>query len=182
MNKVVMVEDMNDKLCDTQEQVQEPFIKYYQFLLDSSQDTKKIHRRIIDQGPTCNAEHWTSLMKPVTGEKIKEALFSIPDIKSPGPDGYTMYKVISKLLCARLAEVLPRIAGQNKGAFIQQRSIQENILICQDLIRLYERPHVSPRCMFKIDLQKAYDTVEWSFVRHLLEELNFPPEFKTMLM
>ncbi|XP_074314159.1 uncharacterized protein LOC141649363 [Silene latifolia] len=167
MNKVVMVKDMNGKMCDTQEQVQ---------------DTKKIHRRIIDQGPTCNVEYWTSLMKPVTGEEIKEALFSIPDIKSPGPDGYTMYKVISKFLCARLAEVLPHIVGQNQGAFTQQRSIQENILICQDLIRLYERPHASPRCMFKIDLQKAYDTVEWSFVGHLLDELNFPPGFKTILM
>ncbi|XP_074283636.1 uncharacterized protein LOC141608172 [Silene latifolia] len=89
MNKVAMVEDMNGKVCDTQEQIQKAFIDYYQLLLGSSRETKKIHRRIIAQGPVCNADHWHSLRKPVTGEEIKEALFSIPDIKSPGPDGYT---------------------------------------------------------------------------------------------
>ncbi|XP_074319805.1 secreted RxLR effector protein 78-like [Silene latifolia] len=36
--------------------------------------------------------------------------------------------------------------------------------------------------MFKIDLQKAYDTVEWCFVENLLEELHFPPEFKAMIL
>ncbi|XP_074318565.1 uncharacterized protein LOC141655379 [Silene latifolia] len=171
MNKVAMVEDMNGKVCDTQEQIQEAFIEYYQVLLGSSKDTKKIHRRIIAQGPICNATLWYSPRKHRIGEEIKEALFSVPDIKSPGPDCYTskffkdaweeiggdviravqdflqhrqllkqlnstnitlipkcdrpksvlqfrpiaycnvVYKIISKLLCTRLAEVLPHIVG-----------------------------------------------------------------------
>ncbi|XP_074271105.1 uncharacterized protein LOC141595030 [Silene latifolia] len=55
-------------------------------------------------------------------------------------------------------------------------------MICQDLIRLYERPNATPRCMFKIDLQKAYDTVKWAFVDQLLDMLRFPADFKTMVM
>ncbi|XP_074303189.1 uncharacterized protein LOC141637599 [Silene latifolia] len=242
MNKVVMVEDMNGRMCDSQAHIHDAFLEYYQNLLGSSQDTKKIHKKIIDQGPIYNDENWVSLLKPVTGKEIKDALFSIPDIKSPGTDGYTnkffkdawgeiggdvinvvqdffhqrqllkqinatnltlipkcdrpkivlqyrpisccnvAYQVISKLLCARLAEVLPHIVGNNQGAFIQHRRIQENILICQHLIILYERPHASLRCMFKIVLQKAYDTVEWSFVGQLLDVLNFPSDFKVMLI
>ncbi|XP_074265837.1 uncharacterized protein LOC141588288 [Silene latifolia] len=192
MNKVVMVEDMRGKLCDTQEQVQEAFLEYYQSLLGTSQDIKKIHRSIINKGPVCNDAHWASLRRPVTGEEVKEAMFSIPDIKSPGPDGYTSkffkdawgecIRSYPKFYVPGFFDVLPQLVGQNQGAFIQQRSIQENILICQDLIRLYERPHASPRCLFKIDLQKAYDTVEWEFVGQLLEELKFPPEFIEMLM
>ncbi|XP_074314348.1 uncharacterized protein LOC141649561 [Silene latifolia] len=241
-NKIALVEDMNGKVCDTPEQIQKAFIEYYHNLLGSSKETKKIHKRIISLGPVCTADQWNCLRKPVSGEEIKDALFSIPDIKSPGPDGYTskffkdswgeigkdvisavqdffqnrqllkqfnatnitlipksdrpksvlhfrpiaccnvVYKIISKLLCSRLAEVLPQIVNQNQGAFIHQRSIQENILICQDLIRLYERPHASARCMFKIDLQKAYDTVEWCFIENILDELHFPPEFKAMLL
>ncbi|XP_074300183.1 uncharacterized protein LOC141631406 [Silene latifolia] len=89
MNNVAMIEDMNGKVCDTKEQIQKAFIDYYQLLLGSSKETKKIHRRIIAQGSVCTADHWHILRKPLTGEEIKEALFSIPDIKSPGPDGYT---------------------------------------------------------------------------------------------
>ncbi|KAL9232373.1 hypothetical protein vseg_007493 [Gypsophila vaccaria] len=182
------------------------------------------------------------LLESVTGEEIKNAVFSIPDTKSPGPDGYSsrfykdvwhiigtdvikavtgffqhrkflkqinatnlimtpkcanpqtvsqfrpiaccnvLYKIISKLLCNTLARVLPQLIDHNQGAFIKDRSIQENILICQDLIRLYEKPHTSPKCMLKVDMQKAYDTVEWRFVEQLLTSLNFPIKFQTMLM
>ncbi|KAL9227921.1 hypothetical protein vseg_003556 [Gypsophila vaccaria] len=93
-----------------------------------------------------------------------------------------VYKVISKLLCTRLALVLPHIIDKNQGAYIQGRNIQDNILICQDLVRLYERPNSSPRCLLKIDLQKAYDSVEWNFVDQMLDHLQFPLDFKTMIM
>ena len=44
----------------------------------------------------------------------------------------TIYKCISKLLCSRLAKVLPSIIQQNQGAFVQGRSIAHNILVFQD--------------------------------------------------
>ncbi|XP_074318879.1 uncharacterized protein LOC141655711 [Silene latifolia] len=93
-----------------------------------------------------------------------------------------IYKVISKLLCNRLATVLPDIIHENQGAFIKGRSIIENVLICQDIIHLYSRKAVTPRCLFKIDLQKAYDTVEWDFVEQMLHGLKFPSHFIQLVM
>ncbi|XP_074297716.1 uncharacterized protein LOC141628475 [Silene latifolia] len=84
-----------------------------------------------------------------------------------------IYKVISKLLYNRLAQVLPDIISENQGAFIKGRSIIENVLICQDLVKMYNRKAVSPRCLFDIDLQKAYDTVEWDFVEQLFKSIQF---------
>ncbi|XP_074288659.1 uncharacterized protein LOC141613813 [Silene latifolia] len=49
-------------------------------------------------------------------------------------------------------------------------------------LQLYKRPSTSPKCMFKIDLQKAYDTVEWEFVENLLIMLNFPVGFRNMVL
>ncbi|XP_074318592.1 uncharacterized protein LOC141655409 [Silene latifolia] len=241
-NRVMMIEDRTGHLCDTPEQIQNAFLEYYQGLLGDSKETKRVHRRIIEKGIRCNDDHHAMLCRPVTGKEVRDIVFGIPDIKSPGPDGFTskffkdawsviggdivsavqdffihkkllrqvnattltlvpkcerpqsvlqfrpiaccnvIYKIISKLLCSRLADVLPSIIDQNQGAFIQNRSIQENILICQDLIRLYERPNATPRCMFKIDLQKAYDTVERTFVEQLLDALNFPTDFKEMVL
>ncbi|XP_074277705.1 uncharacterized protein LOC141601332 [Silene latifolia] len=93
-----------------------------------------------------------------------------------------IYKVISKLLCNRLFVILPDIVHENQGAFIKERSIMENILICQDIMKLYNRAAVSPRFLFKIDLQKAYDTMEWDFVENLLLGLKFRALFYDLLL
>ncbi|XP_074277753.1 uncharacterized protein LOC141601376 [Silene latifolia] len=88
-NKVIMVEDMNGKLCDSPAKIQSAFLEYYHQLLGTSQETGKLHKRIIDQGPKCNEEMVGSLLVPVTAKEIRDVMFSILDIKSPGPDGYT---------------------------------------------------------------------------------------------
>ena len=74
-----------------------------------------------------------------------------------------IYKVISKLLCMTLKEVLPSIIDQSQGAFIKGRELLYNVLICQDIVRGYQRKHISPGCIHKIDLQKAFDSVYWGF-------------------
>ncbi|XP_074306200.1 uncharacterized protein LOC141641438 [Silene latifolia] len=94
----------------------------------------------------------------------------------------TIYKCLSKVLCTRLSKVLPDIICQSQSAFIQGRDIVGNILICQDLIRLYNRKTCSPRMLMKLDLQKAYDSIEWSFVEEMLKYLGFPELWIKLLM
>lgn len=36
--------------------------------------------------------------------------------------------------------------------------------------------------MLKIDLEKAFDQLEWSFVRYSLQKLNFPPSIIKLIM
>lgn len=50
-----------------------------------------------------------------------------------------IYKVITKVLCKRLKNILPQIISKDEGAFVETRSISENILICQELVKQYER-------------------------------------------
>ncbi|XP_074290417.1 uncharacterized protein LOC141617141 [Silene latifolia] len=84
----------------------------------------------------------------------------------------TIYKCLSKVLCARLGQVLPDVISSSQSAFIKGRDIVGNILICQDLIKLYKRKSCSLRIMMKLDLQKAYDSVEWSFVTDMMEAMD----------
>ncbi|XP_074292165.1 uncharacterized protein LOC141619026 [Silene latifolia] len=93
-----------------------------------------------------------------------------------------IYKCISKVLCSRLAVVLPELISPNQGGFIKGISIMENILICQDIVRLYERNAASPRCLFKMDLQKAYDTIEWVFLDDMLQALKFQEQYRKWIM
>ncbi|XP_074305630.1 uncharacterized protein LOC141640850 [Silene latifolia] len=85
----MLIEDRNGHMCDTPEQVHNAFLEYYQSLLGAKQETKRVHRKIIEQGPRCNVDHHSLLNRQVIGKEVRNILFGIPDIKSPGPDGYT---------------------------------------------------------------------------------------------
>nr|GMC86850.1 uncharacterized protein LOC105173793 [Ipomoea batatas] len=56
-----------------------------------------------------------------------------------------IYKVISKVLVARLSNVLPSLIDRAQEAFIGGRSMSNNIFLAQELIRGYARKRISPR-------------------------------------
>ena len=58
----------------------------------------------------------------------------------------------------------------------------DNINILQELLKHYERKRTSPRCFIKIDFRKAFDFVQWTFMRHLLLLLGFPDKFVHLVM
>ncbi|XP_075508006.1 uncharacterized protein LOC142544859 isoform X2 [Primulina tabacum] len=63
-----------------------------------------------------------------------------------------------------------------------QRSIVDNIHLAQELLRKYARKRVSKRCILKVDVQKAYDTVDWAFLEEVLIGFNFPSLFVKWIM
>ncbi|XP_074291932.1 uncharacterized protein LOC141618749 [Silene latifolia] len=93
-----------------------------------------------------------------------------------------VYKIISNVICTRLATVLPDIISETRSAFLKGWDIVDNILICHDLVRLYKRKACSPRCMMKVDLKKAYDSIEWEFIKQMLKALKFPDQMVHWIM
>ncbi|XP_059295578.1 uncharacterized protein LOC132048915 [Lycium ferocissimum] len=69
---------------------------------------------------------------------------------------------------------LLEIISSNQSAFVIGRTIVQNIVICQDLMRLQNRKNTTRSCLIKIDLRKACDTVEWESVEEILYGLNSP--------
>jgi hypothetical protein len=92
------------------------------------------------------------------------------------------YKIISKILAGRLAHVLNDIISPSQNAFLGGRLMADNINLMQELLRSYGRKRVSPRCTIKIDFKKAFDTVQWPFLRDLLHLLGFPAKFVHLVM
>lgn len=73
---------------------------------------------------------------------------------------FVLYKCISKLMCEKLNIVLPDIISHNQGNFVAGRSILHNVLVCQDIVKIYRKRKTQRTCLMKLDLRKGYDTVE----------------------
>lgn len=86
----------------------------------------------------------------------------------------TVYKCITKILANRLQSVLPKIIGPTQSALIKGRSIMDNILPMQELVRGYHRDQGPARCAIKLDVMKAYDTVDWDFLFEVMQCMEFP--------
>ena len=65
--------------------------------------------------------------------------------------------------------------NKNQSAFIPGRSFLDNILLAQDLMVGYKNKRGVPKCTLKIEIQKAYDTVDWKFLKRILLGFGFHP-------
>ena len=88
-----------------------------------------------------------------------------------------LYKVVSKILANRLKVLLPRIISASQSAFVQGELSMENVLLASELVKDYHKETVSPRCVMKIIISKAFDSVQWSFVLRSLEARGVPEKF-----
>ena len=62
----------------------------FKALLGPSTVTRSpINPQVISMGATLNVEQQLRLCSPFTAHDIEQAMFFIPNIKSPGPDGFT---------------------------------------------------------------------------------------------
>ncbi|XP_070028797.1 uncharacterized protein [Nicotiana sylvestris] len=69
-----------------------------------------------------------------------------------------------------------------QSAFVPGRLITDNIILNHDLIKGYGRKGLSPRCVMKLDMQKAYDSLEWVFLEQVMVGLGFPVVFVKWIM
>ncbi|GJV95020.1 protein LAZ1 [Tanacetum coccineum] len=71
-----------------------------------------------------------------------------------------LFKCVTKIISNRIKESLKMLISPNQSAFVPDQRISDNILLTQELMHNYHLDRGSPRCAFKVDIQKAYDTVD----------------------
>ncbi|KAL0297855.1 UNVERIFIED_CONTAM: hypothetical protein Sangu_3176000 [Sesamum angustifolium] len=88
-----------------------------------------------------------------------------------------VYKIITEVMVTRMHLILEKIIDSCQNAFVPGRSISDNILLAQELLSGYNQKKLPPRCTVKVDLQKAYDIVEWDYLLAVLRLFKFPNKF-----
>ncbi|GKA26637.1 RNA-directed DNA polymerase, eukaryota, reverse transcriptase zinc-binding domain protein [Tanacetum coccineum] len=230
-----------DSICDDNgirfegDKVVDVFVDHFKKFLGTKHVVKPLKSVEITFGKVLDESKANDMIKMVTDEEIKKAIFEIDSNKASGLDGYTsgffkkacsiigqevclvirdffmngkllreinatmialipkpkvpnkvsefrpiaccnvIYKSISKILTNRIKNGLQKVVNLNQSAFIPGRHIHDNILIAQELLKGYKRKNGAKRCALKIDIQKAYDTVSWEFLKEVLIQFGFHP-------
>ena len=86
---------------------------------------------------------------------------------------------MSKVIAARIKNVLPSIIHHNQTGFIKDRYIGETVRSIFDIMELTVEGNI-PGLMIFIDFQKAFDSLEWNYLLNCLEHFNFGSDFFQM--
>ncbi|KAL0416766.1 UNVERIFIED_CONTAM: hypothetical protein Slati_3508500 [Sesamum latifolium] len=141
----------------------------------------------------------------VATRRARMRVFQINEDKAPGPDGYSaaFFKAawpvvgeemtqavleffqngrLLKQVNATLLTLIPKdclddLISPTQNAFVPGGWIGDNVMLAQELFMGYNQRHLPKRCALKVDLRKAYDTVEWDFLLEVLRLFGFPSRF-----
>ncbi|XP_060969051.1 uncharacterized protein LOC133036541 [Cannabis sativa] len=88
------------------------------------------------------------------------------------------YKCISKILALRLKPLLPTIISPAQTAFVHGRLIAENTAVAREIVHsMMKKKGKKGFMMIKLDMEKAYDKMDWGFILNTLQGLGFHPTF-----
>lgn len=130
------------------------------------------------------------------GNLLKKLNFTyitlIPKVKTPEDMSQlrpislcnVLYKIASKVIANRLKPILQHIISRQQSAFIPGCQISDNTMVAMELSHF-----IFKRCRgkkgflsLKLDMNKAYDRIEWEYLRNVLLRLGFCREWTKLIM
>ncbi|XP_040372858.1 uncharacterized protein LOC112194030 [Rosa chinensis] len=95
----------------------------------------------------------------------------------------TVYKVVSKIIVARIRPYMQKLVSPNQVSYVPGRQISDNIMIAQEVLFKFKKS-AGKKGFFawKVDLSKAYDRLNWQFIESVLYESLLPQSLVKLIM
>lgn len=94
-----------------------------------------------------------------------------------------IYKIISKVLVNEIRPQLDKVISPLQNSFTLGCKIVDNILVAQEIFHhIHKYKNKKGLIALKIDLEKAYDRVNWDFLHEALMDFGFHSYFVNLMM
>lgn len=95
----------------------------------------------------------------------------------------TAHKLITKIISNRIKPILVNLISPMQYVFLPSRHSYDNIIITQEVLHFMKCNKTKKRFkILKVDMAKAFDRLEWSFVKLVLAFINFPVSLIELIM
>ncbi|XP_026428849.1 uncharacterized protein LOC113324775 [Papaver somniferum] len=172
----------------------EELVKYYeqkfQFQHVSIEDS------LLSDIPEVITQEDQEMLDKLPDEKeIKSIIFDMDPDSSPGPDGFSgcfykacakspnkfrpiglsnvSFKNFTKIITARLSNLLVKLISPQQAAYVKGRCIQEQIMLASELVNEIKKKRRGGNIGLKLDISQAYDSVSWEFLFQVLQKFGF---------
>ena len=87
-----------------------------------------------------------------------------------------LYKLLAKVLANRLKKVIGKVVSPDQNAFSMGRQILDASLIANEVIDSWQKMG-EKGLICKLDIEKAYDSINWQFLLKVLQKIGFGPKW-----
>ncbi|GJR77635.1 RNA-directed DNA polymerase, eukaryota [Tanacetum coccineum] len=122
--------------------------------------------------PGCNSSFITLIPKSQEAKMVK-------DFRPISLIG-SMYKIITKVLANRLSLVISELVSDVQSAFVSNRHILDGPFILNELLSWCKHKK-SKALIFKIDFEKAFDSVRWDYLDVVLANFGFGLKWRSWI-
>lgn len=123
-------------------------------------------------------------------EWLKSQIILIPKKEEPQTPkdyrpitvGNIMYRLLMKLIATRLQPYMMDIISKCQSAFLKGRNIADNTILIKEVLHSFQMSSFGAKAfLLKADINKAFDTVNWNFLRGAMKAVNMPSRLVTLI-
>ncbi|KAA3490189.1 reverse transcriptase [Gossypium australe] len=109
-------------------------------------------------------------------EEVQTTLKGMSPIKAPGSDGFPA------LFFQRMS--LVDVSIMYKVLFVPRRLISDNVLLAYEILHTFRQKRTGKKgyMAVKLNMSKAYDRVEWDFIKEVMLKMGFAREWVDIIM
>lgn len=94
-----------------------------------------------------------------------------------------VYELISKLIVSRLKKAWSVLISPFQASFVSGCQAFDNVVLCQEFVHSIRYTKAKRgSIIIKLDLEKAYDRLEWNFIESTLHDAALPSKLVSAIM